>query len=88
MFYELSPVHDGRKSFYGKALVWVKGERKTLQSYTTRACYIEDGVLHRISGWSLCESATTQRHIREFCKQENVPYGGVAQWREMEVEEV
>ena len=86
--YELVPQYDSRKSFYGKAFVHVDGERRYLQSYKTLTCYVEGGELHRFSGKSLCESATTQRHIREFCKQEGIPYRGVAQWREMEVEEV
>lgn len=83
--YELMPIHDGRKSFYGKAIVWQEDGRKVLQSYSTRVCAIEDGELRRLSGYYMCESATTQRHIREFCRQEGVPYGGVSEWRGMEV---
>lgn len=83
--YELMPIHDGRKSFYGKAHVWIVGDRKVLQSYDTVVCAIEDGKLLKLSGSGLCQSATTQRHIREFCRQEGVPYGGVSEWRDMEV---
>lgn len=65
--YELSPVYDSRKSFYGKARVVVVSDgEKILISYTTPVCRAKDGKLERIWYGS---SATTSRHIREFCRQ-------------------
>lgn len=69
--YELAPQYDGRKSFYGKALVEVMGANKTLYSYGTRVATIsEQGVEFTRSAWY---SRTTRRHVREFCRQENIP---------------
>lgn len=66
-FYELSPVYDSRKSFYGKAHVMTGSDgEKILISYTTPVCRAKDGKLERI--W-YGHSATTSRHIREFCRQ-------------------
>ena len=62
---ELNPS-DGRKSFYGKAVVETdeKGN-ETLYSYGTPIIRrSKRGVLHRLwDGWS----ATTGRHIKAFC---------------------
>ena len=70
---ELTPT-DGRKSFYGKAVVETdeKGNQ-TLISYGTRIITrSKRGKLKKLwDGWS----ATTGRHIRAFCglnKQEFV----------------
>ena len=64
-FYELIPT-DGRKSFYGKAIVKVAEDgSEILQSYDTDVMKrTPDGELVRLwSGWS----ATTGRHIYAFC---------------------
>lgn len=65
MIYELIPT-DGRKSFYGKALVdLAPNGSQTLYSYGT-AIIIKtaDGKLMKLwDGWS----ATTGRHIAAFC---------------------
>lgn len=61
---ELTPS-DGRKSFYGKAHIFIeKDGRRILKSYSTYVAYIDKaGKFHRIwSGWS----ATTGRHLRAF----------------------
>lgn len=63
--YELCPV-DGRKSFYGKALVQIHQDgSETLYSYTTPIIKkAPNGDLTRLyAGWSL----TTGRHVKAFC---------------------
>lgn len=65
--YELTPVYDSRKSFYGKAKVieYANGH-KMLQSYETIVsdCDASGNVTHR-GKWSM----TTSRHQREFERQ-------------------
>lgn len=64
--YELLP-NNGRKSFYGKAIVVIDetNQSETLLSYGTPIINRDKyGVLIRLwSGWS----ATTGRHIAAFC---------------------
>lgn len=63
--YELIP-HDGRKSFYGKAIVQVDNAgNETLYSYNTPIIKrLVSGELVKLwSGWS----ATTGKHIAAFC---------------------
>ena len=63
--YELIPT-DGRKSFYGKAVVIIDDDgTETLFSYGTPIIRRHtDGTLERLwDGWS----ATTGRHISAFC---------------------
>lgn len=63
--YDLKPV-DGRKSFYGKAVVEIDNAgNETLYSYNTPIIKrLASGELVRLwSGWSL----TTGRHIFSFC---------------------
>lgn len=63
--YELIP-HDGRKSFYGKAIVEVAQDgTETLYSYNTPIIKrLASGELVKLwGGWS----ATTGRHIAAFC---------------------
>lgn len=69
--YELQPQFDGRKSFYGKANVYKKGNKLVLISYTTIVAEIdlnadENQPKVKINGWY---SMTTARHINEFLKQ-------------------
>ena len=70
MYYELSPVYDSCKSFYGKARVKVDGNDLQLFSYSTAVAivtYLPDGAkLAHITG---VYSRTTVRHIREFLRQ-------------------
>ena len=63
--YELIPV-DGRKSFYGKAVVMVSDDQtETLFSYGTKIISKNrNGELVKYwGGWS----QTTGRHIKAFC---------------------
>lgn len=63
--YELTPT-DGRKSFYGKAVVIVKDNgTETLYSYNTPIIKrLVSGELVKLwDGWT----ATTGRHIQAFC---------------------
>lgn len=63
--YELIP-QDGRKSFYGKAVVTISADgAQTLYSYNTPIVRRDpSGTLTRLwHSWS----ATTGRHIKAFC---------------------
>lgn len=63
--YELIPT-DGRKSFYGKAVVQIEENgTETLLSYGTPITKrLVSGELVKLwDGWT----ATTSRHIRAFC---------------------
>ena len=79
---ELMPI-DGRKSFYGKAKVYVKGGMRVLKSYDTEVCAIDPAgnVLRYWGGYS----ATTMRHINAFLKTFGVPGGGKAWWDSLPV---
>jgi hypothetical protein len=65
--YELRPIHDSRKSFYGKANVQVEPDtgKKSLISYTTKVAEIENGMAYVFGTYN----ATTLRHIKEFLTQ-------------------
>lgn len=70
--YELTPA-DGRKSFYGKAVVIVEDNgTETLYSYGTPIIKrLVSGELVKLwSGWS----ATTGRHIQAFCGLNKAAY--------------
>ena len=62
--YELTPMRDSRKSFYGKAKV-IEHDNGTiqLQSYNTIVCEIVGGVFRML--WD-GRTQTTTRHINEF----------------------
>ena len=63
--YELIPT-NGRKSFYGKAVVHQENNRtETLYSYNTAIIKrLPDGTLQRLyDGWT----QTTGNHIKSFC---------------------
>ena len=63
--YELTPT-DGRKSFYGKAVVIVEDNgTETLYSYNTPIIkrLVSGDLVKLWDGWT----ATTGRHIRAFC---------------------
>lgn len=65
MMYELTP-NNGRKSFYGKAIVEVAADgSETLYSYNTPIIKrSSSGDLVKLwDGWT----ATTGRHIKAFC---------------------
>lgn len=86
MVTELRPVHDERKSFYGKALVLAGNGYTALQSYHTVVCYSNgDGKLHRTwSEWS----ATTARHVNEFARQCGLQPVNKSQWYDIPCESV
>lgn len=70
--YELTPT-DGRKSFYGKAVVMIEDNgTETLYSYGTPVIKrLVSGELVKLwSGWS----ATTGRHIQAFCGLNKAAY--------------
>ena len=64
--FELVPLYDARKSFYGKARV-VDHEDGTieLQSYDTIVSRCVNGKVEELGKWS----QTTTRHQKEFRKQ-------------------
>ena len=70
--YELIP-NDGRKSFYGKAVIVLEDDgSETLYSYDTPIIKkTADGKLVKMwDGWS----ATTGRHINAFCGLNKAAY--------------
>lgn len=70
--YELIPA-DGRKSFYGKAVVIVEDNgTETLYSYNTPIIKrLVSGELVKLwDGWT----ATTGRHIQAFCGLNKAAY--------------
>ena len=86
--FELQPLNDGHKSFYGKAFVerWdtENGMRYVLKSYGTVAAKVTP-----ISAWDTKQevfsvevgmkhlSATTLRHVKEFLAQTDDVFKGV-----------
>ncbi len=62
---DLQAIHDSRTSFYNKAQVETTDTRKTLLSYNTEVCFIENGKVEVLGEFS----NTTMRHIKEFLKQ-------------------
>lgn len=76
--YELIPT-DGRKSFYGKAVVIVKDNgEKVLLSHNTEVCKITSGgeFVRMWSGYSV----TTMRHVNSFLNFFGISGGGKAWW--------
>lgn len=70
--YELIPT-DGRKSFYGKAVVVVEDNgTETLYSYGTPIVkrLISGELVKMWDGWT----ATTGRHIKSFCGLNKAAY--------------
>lgn len=78
--YKLEPIHEGRRSYYGKAIVREANGFKTLYSYDTPVCQItpEGEILRLWGGYS----ATTMRHVNEFLTQNGYREGGKAWWIE------
>ena len=65
--YELYPIYDSRKSFYGKAYVKIANDNiKYLISYDTCIAAIKNGQCYCNGIYSL----TSTRHAKEFFKQE------------------
>ena len=70
--FELMP-NDGRKSFYGKAIVEIDNEgSETLYSYGTPILTkrTNSEMVKHWDGWS----ATTGRHIKAFCGLNKAQY--------------
>ena len=69
--YELNPMFDYRKSFYGKAVVESnpKTGDLTLRSDSTKVAVIKAGKLEVFGTYSV----TTLRHIKEFMRQNGYP---------------
>lgn len=70
--YELIPT-DGRKSFYGKAVVVVEDNgTETLYSYGTPIVkrLVSGELMKMWDGWT----ATTGRHIKAFCGLSKTEY--------------
>lgn len=70
--YELIPT-DGRKSFYGKAVVIVEDNgTETLYSYDTPIIkrFVSGKMVKLWDGWT----ATTGRHIKAFCGLSKAEY--------------
>lgn len=83
--YELIAT-DGRKSFYGKAVVIVKDNgEKVLLSYNTEICKITSGG-EFVRLWD-SYSATTMRHVNSFLQCFGIPGGGKAWWDALPVGE-
>ena len=82
--YELIPA-DGRKSFYGKAVVIVEDNgENVLQSYNTEVCKVtNNGEFVRLWGGY---SATTMRHINSFLQFVGIAGGGKSWWDAQTVE--
>ena len=70
IYYELTPMYDGRASFYGKALVFDLGNGiSELHSYGTTVAKInrKRHTVVLFPAWD--HSATTLRHVKEFLRQ-------------------
>jgi|TARA_R100001530_G_scaffold135867_1_gene114294 hypothetical protein len=62
---ELKPIYTNNLSFYGKAVIEETNNKKTLKSYNTKVCFIENNKAIVTQTYS----QTTLRHIKEFLKQ-------------------
>lgn len=86
--FELQPLYDSRRSFYGKAFVerWSTeyGTRLVLRSYGTVVAVVTpmgepggDAVAYRVEIGMRYLSATTLRHVKEFLAQEDDTFKGI-----------
>ena len=75
---ELSPQHDARKSFYGKAHVVTDSDgTQILYSYNTPVVEIKDDNVKLLAMWD--SSQTTLRHVKEFLQQNGFSVGSKQQ---------
>lgn len=81
--YELKPT-NGRKSFYGKALVKETENEIILQSYETDVCKIDKNG-HFIKLWN-GYSVTTMNHINAFLSLFDIPFMRKKEWEAIETE--
>lgn len=82
--YYPKPIYDNHKSFYNKAYVEERGNRKELYSYNTRVAIIKldaNGMNEKLilGNYATC-SATTLRHLREFCLQQGFEVYPKSEW--------
>lgn len=84
MKYEVIP-HNGRKSFYGKAIVTEVNGNKTLTSYTTDVARIgkEGRFIKLWNGYSV----TTMNHVNAFRVMNGLNALTKKEWESMETEE-
>lgn len=82
--FELQPLYDGHKSFYGKAFVERWGTRLVLKSYGTEVAAVElvgepdaDVEVYRVEIGMRYLTATTLRHVKEFLAQTDDVFKGV-----------
>ena len=85
--FELQPLHDGHKSFYGKALVerYVAsgGTKLVLKSYGTIVAVVtpvgmdDDTEVYCVEIGMRYLSATTLRHVKEFLAQTDDVFKGI-----------
>lgn len=83
MKYEIIPT-NGRKSFYGKAIVTENNGEKVLTSYETEVAKI-DNKGQFIKLWD-DYSTTTMNHINAFRMMNNLDVITKKQWNSMETE--
>ena len=79
----LSPV-DGRKSFYGKAIVKSVGNKVILQSYNTDVAEFDKDTHTFRRLWN-GYSATSMRHINSFASYCGLDVGGKKLWTSLPV---
>ena len=85
--FELQPLHDGHKSFYGKAFVerWATehGMRYVLKSYGTVVAKVtptyadNEAETYDVEIGLKYLSATTLRHVKEFLAQTDDVFRGI-----------
>ena len=79
--YDLMPMYDSRKSFYGKAKVIEVENGYYLQSYNTIVCYIDKtGKNNQFCRMWSGYSVTTMRHINAFMRFSGLNLGGKKWW--------
>ena len=74
---------DGRKSFYGKAVLIQRGGAMYCESYNTIVCKYIGGKFSRTWGGY---SATTARHVNAFRAACGLPSIGKKEWDALPVE--
>lgn len=79
---KLESVYGGNVSYYGKAKVIELDNIKYLKSYNTVVCAISNGEFIRY--WD-DYSATTIKHINDFCRQNGFNTLSKKEWLSIEV---
>lgn len=82
--FELQPLYDGRKSFYGKAYVERYGTQLAPKSYGTVVATVEpvsapdaDNEAYEVRIGMKYPSSTTLRHVKEFLAQTDGAFRGI-----------